>query len=83
MAAAVALAFVTVAGGGGDASRRVEPVVNGSDRHLYNRAEEIEARQDDAAVTEGSDRHLYNRAEEIEARQDDAAASDPGNAQCG
>jgi hypothetical protein len=82
MAAAVALAVITLTGGG-DASRKVDPVIDGSDRHLYNRAEEIEARQDDATVTEGSDRHLYNRAEEIEARQEDAAALDPSNAQCG
>jgi hypothetical protein len=80
IAAAVALAVVTLTGGG-DASRPEEPVgrtdspavIEGSDRHLYNLAEDIETRHEDAAVIEGSDRHLYNLAEDIDARHDDAA----------
>jgi hypothetical protein len=86
IAAAVALAVVTLTGGG-DASR-TEPVgrtdspavIEGSDRHLYNLAEDIETQHEDDAVIEGSDRHLYNLAERIEAR-DDRVAPDPGNAQ--
>jgi hypothetical protein len=87
IAAAVALAVVTLTGGG-DASRPEEPVgrtdspavIEGSDRHLYNLAEDIETQHEDDAVIEGSDRHLYNLAERIEAR-DDRVAPDPGNAQ--
>jgi hypothetical protein len=86
IAAAVALAVVTLTGGG-DPSRRTEAVgrtdspvvIEGSDRHLYNLAEDIEAQREDAAVIEGSDRHLYNLAEEIDARHD-RVALDPGNA---
>jgi anti-sigma-K factor RskA len=56
IAAAVALAVVTLTGGG-DASRRAEPV----------------GRTDSPAVIEGSDRHLYNLAEDIETRHDRVA----------